>query len=202
LLLLVTAIAIVSFATGSLSSNVAFGLATAMITTAGLLVASLQWRAGLAEKAIDAFYQRIAFANKMRVSASEDLETEDEAEIARLRPLDYRFFVFTEIDSLEYAAVRYRFGLGMSHLIAERAVKHFERRCETKVFFDVAGRCAVDGAYLPETQRTVASILERVGRKKEWPETAALVEAIRETAENDSAEDASAPPAPQLELTS
>ena len=190
LLLVATGIAVVSFATGSLSSNVAIGIATAMITIAGLLVATLQWRAGLAEKAIDAFYQRIAFANQMRVAASEDLSIEDEAEIARRRPLDYRFFVYTEIDSLEYATIRYRFGLGMSHLIAERAVRHFQRRCETKVFFDFAGRCATEGAYLPETKRTVASILERVGLKERWPETDAVVAKLRQRAEEDAAEDA------------
>ena len=189
LLLVATATAVVSFVTGSLSSNVAIGIATAMITIAGLLVATLQWRAGLAEKAIDAFYRRIAFANQMRVAASEDLRTEDEAEIARRRPLDYRFFVYTEIDSLEYATVRYRFGLGMSHLIAERAVRHFRHRCDTKVFFDFAGQCASEGAYLPETKRIVASILDKVGRNAGWPETDAVVEEIRRRAELDSAED-------------
>jgi hypothetical protein len=190
LLLAATTIAVVTFATGSLSGNVAIGIATAMITTSGLLVATLQWRAGLAEKAIDAFYQRIAFANKMRVSASEDLRTADEAEIARLRPLEYRFFVYTEIDSLEYATVRYHFGLGMTHMIAERAVMHFQRRCEAKTFFDIAGECAFEGAYLPETKRVVASILQRVGKDARWPETLAVVETIRERARADADEEA------------
>jgi hypothetical protein len=199
LLLVLTAIAVVSFATGSLSSHAAIGIATAMITIASLLVATLQWRAGLAEKAIDAFYQRIAYANKMRVAASEHNNTADEAEIARQRAIEFRFFVYTEIDSLEYATLRYRFGLGMSHLIAERAVRHFRGRCETKAFFDIAGKCAIDGAYLPETKRTVASILETVGEKKHWPETAAVVARIRQRAETDAAEDTLAPSAPRLE---
>lgn len=194
LLLVATAIAIFSFATGSLSSSLAVGIATAMITIAGLLVATLQWRAGLAEKAIDAFYQRIAFANRMRVRVSEDLGTADEADIARQRPLDYRFFVYTEIDSLEYTTLRYRFGLGMSHLIAERAVRHFERRCESRPFFDVAADCAVEGAYLTETKRVVANILERVGKKQRWPDAGSMAEHIRDAVKAESADSGSQTP--------
>lgn len=134
-----------------------------MITVAGLLVAVLQWRAGLAEKALDTLYKRIALANQMRLNVSEGLETDDESEIARERPDDYRFFVFTEIDSLEYAAVRYRFGLGMTDLIADRAVAHFRRRCEeSDQFRQTAETCVDRGAYFDDTKNAVTNILASI----------------------------------------
>jgi len=49
----------------------------------------------------------------MRLDAFKQGETDDEAEVARQHEERYRFYVFTEIDSLEYAARRYRFGLGL-----------------------------------------------------------------------------------------
>jgi hypothetical protein len=170
LLVVAAAVAAGAAATHSLSSEVAIAAATAVITVAGLLVAVLQWRAGLAEKALDALYHRIAAANQMRVNASQGLGTDDEWEISRQRPDDYRFFVFTEIDSLEYAAVRYRFGLGMTDLIADRAVRHFRRRCQaSEPFFETARTCIKDGAYLPYTQEVVEKIFDSL----EKPETEA-----------------------------
>jgi len=152
--------------THSLSGDVAIAGATAVITVAGLLVAVLQWRAGLAEKALDALYQRITLANKMRLSASDAAESINEDEIARKEPDNYRFFVFTEIDSLEYAAVRYRFGLGMTDLIARRAVDHFMRRCEERTFLETAHFCIDDGAYLDYTKKIVPKIFEDVEKRK------------------------------------
>jgi hypothetical protein len=168
LLLATGAVAVVAAATHSLSTVVAIAAATAVITVAGLLVAVLQWRAGLAEKALDALYKRIASANQMRVNASEGLETNDETEIARERPNDYRFFVFTEIDSLEYVAVRYRFGLGMTDLIADRAVNHFRCRCEdSETFLETARECADSGAYFSDTKILVAKIIESLKAREQ-----------------------------------
>jgi hypothetical protein len=175
LLAAAAAVATGAVATHSLSSDVAIGAASAMITVAGLLVAVLQWRAGLAEKALDALYQRIAFANQMRVKASEGLGSDDESEIARERPTDYRFFVFTEIDSLEYAAVRYRFGLGMTDLIADRAVDHFRRRCETSdQFWQTARECVTEGAYFEDTKAIVTKILDGLVHEAGQPTMAEL----------------------------
>jgi hypothetical protein len=167
LLAAAAAVAVGTGATHSLSGDVAVGAATAFITVAGLLVAVLQWRAGLAEKAVDALYRRIALANEMRVKASDGLQTDDEAEIAGQRANDYRFYVFTELDSLEYAILRYRFGLGMSVLIAGRAVAHFRGRCEdSDVFLDTARACVNKGAYLDETKKIVPRILDSVRRNR------------------------------------
>lgn len=165
LLVVAAAVAIAAALAGALSSDLAVGAATAVVTIAGLLVALLQWRAGLAEKALDALYARIALSNQMRLGASDGLDCHDEAEIAAARPDDYRFFVYTEIDSLEYATVRYRFGLGMTDLIADRAIRHFRRRCDTPIFLEIASDCATEGAYFPETKQVVQRIIESRGAR-------------------------------------
>jgi hypothetical protein len=161
LLLAVTAVIAGAAATDRLNSELVVSAATAMITVAGLLVAVLQWRAGLAEKALDAVYGRIDLANRMLLKATQGLETSDDFEIARKRPDDYRFFVFTEIDSLEYAVMRYRFGLGMTDVIADRVVSHFRRRCvDSAKFREAAHSCASAGAYFESTKGIVMNILD------------------------------------------
>jgi hypothetical protein len=147
-------------ATRSLSAQAAVALSAVVVTVAGLLVALLQWRQGLAEKAFDALYQRIALANQMRLEAFKGLESDNEAEVARRRPELYRFFVFSEIDSLEYAARRYQFGLGLNADIVERAVRHFRSRCASETFRLVAAKCAEEGAYFEDTKNSVSSILD------------------------------------------
>lgn len=164
LLLLAPVVIAIAAATDKLSSELAVAAATAMITIAGLLVAVLQWRAGLAEKALDALYGRIALANEMRMKLADGLGIDDDVAIATKRPNEYRLFVFTEIDSLEYAAMRYRFGLGMTAVIADRAVDHFCQRCESEKFKEMARVCAREGAYFPDTKAMVKKILKECPR--------------------------------------
>ena len=61
----------------------------------------------------------------MRLQAFQGLDTDDESLVATKRREPYKFFVYSEIDSLEYAARRYRFGLGLNHEICNRALRHF-----------------------------------------------------------------------------
>jgi hypothetical protein len=158
--------ATIGAATHSLSTQTAIGLAAAVLTVAGLLVAVLQWRHGLSEKAFDALYQRIAMANKMLLEVFKEVGSDKEHDGSGEPPELYRFFVFTEIDSLECAAQRYRFGLGMNEAIVDRAVRHFESRCESETFCRTAVDCASKGAYFPDTKKTVKKIVEdaRKGR--------------------------------------
>src|SRR5207248_7326597 len=130
LLLVAAAAAAIGAATHRLTGQSAVALGAVGISVAGLLVALLQWRNGLAEKAFDALYQRIALANQMRLEAFGNLS--DEETVASERKEPYRFFVYSEIDSLEYAARRYQFGLGLSEHIFYRAVKHFRTRCSSE----------------------------------------------------------------------
>ena len=161
LLLIAAGSATVGAATHSLSAQTAVGLAAAVLTVAGLLVAVLQWRLGLSEKAFDALYRRIAMANEMRLEVFKGLSSDSEQAAGGERPELYKFFVFTEIDSLEYAARRYRFGLGVNADIVDRAIRHFRSRCGSETFRFTAEACAKEGAYFAETKRMVDSIVTK-----------------------------------------
>jgi hypothetical protein len=88
---------------------------------------------------------------------------DDESSVARKHHELYRFFVFTEIDSLEYAVRRYRFGLGLNADIVDRAVRHFRGRCaDSETFWRTADKCADEGSYFEDTKETVKSILDEV----------------------------------------
>jgi len=153
--------------THKLEPQTAVGLAAAVLTVAGVLVAVLQWRAGLSEKAFDALYERIRLANNMWLDVCKDLESGDEAEIEAKSAERYRFWVFTEIDSLEYAARRYRFGLGMNADIVGRAVRHFQSRCGSELFCRTALECTSDQeAYFDETKKMVRAIVERARERR------------------------------------
>jgi hypothetical protein len=162
LLIAAAAAAAIGAATHKLTGQSAVALAAVGISVAGLLVALLQWRNGLAEKALDALYQRIALANQMRLEAFGNLK--DEETVAKERAEPYRFFVYSEIDSLEYAARRYRFGLGLSAHIFYRAVKHFRTRCSSEIFVTVAKSCADEGGYFDDTKELVAELLKPTAR--------------------------------------
>lgn len=69
LLAVAAASATIGAATRSLSAQTAVGLAAVVLTVAGLLVAVLQWRHGLSEKAFDALYERIALARTTRAAS-------------------------------------------------------------------------------------------------------------------------------------
>jgi hypothetical protein len=153
--------------THKLEPQTAVGLAAAVLTVAGLLVAVLQWRHGLSEKAFDALYERIRLANSMWLEVCKELDSDEEPEFAGKPAERYRFWVFTEIDSLEYAARRYRFGLGMNTDIVGRAVRHFESRCNSELFCRTALACTGDTeAYFPETKKLVRSIVGRVRARR------------------------------------
>lgn len=149
-------------ATGTMTGQLFVSLLATSIAVVGVLVAVLQWRLGLSEKAFDALYARIGLANEMRLKAEEGAKEDDDAAKARNEER-YRFFVFTEIDSLEYAVRRYEFGLGMTADITGRAVRHFRSRCEDPKFREVALACAVNGAYFTTTKELVSQIIDEEG---------------------------------------
>lgn len=160
LLIAAAASAAIGAATHKLTGQSAVALAAVGISVAGLLVGLLQWRNGLAEKAFDALYARIAMANQMRLEAFGELTNEQEEKVSTDREQPYRFFVYSEIDSLEYAARRYRFGLGLSAHIFYRAVRHFRTRCTSPTFRRVAESCVKDGGYFEDTKTLVLQLLD------------------------------------------
>jgi hypothetical protein len=160
LLLGAVAVAVIAWRTDIFSTDVAAVAVTVFVGLAGVLVALVEWRAGLAEKALDALYARFALANEVRLEAGKGVAGGREAEIAAQQPERYAFYVFTEIDNLEYARVRYGGGLGMNDVIAYRAVRHFQRRCEmSEAFRAKASQCVDIGGYLEETPALVAELV-------------------------------------------
>jgi hypothetical protein len=160
LLGVLAAAALLGVVTRNLDGETAVPLFAVILTVAGLLVAVLQWRHGLAEKGFDALYQRIELANRVRLEAFKEIHSNDEEKVAAEEKELYRFYVFTEIDSLEYSMRRYRSGFGLKADIVDRAVRHFRGRCQNSgVFATTAEACAREGAYFEETKRAVGSIL-------------------------------------------
>jgi hypothetical protein len=169
LLLGAVAVAVVAWRTDIFSTDVAAAAVTVFVALAGLLVALVEWRAGLAEKALDALYARFALANEVRLEAGKEVAGGNEEQIAKEQPDRYAFYVFTEIDSLEYARVRYGGGLGMNDVIAYRAVRHFKRRCESAAFRATATDCIGIGGYLEETPALVRELVNRGAEKAARP---------------------------------
>lgn len=143
-------------------AEVAAGVAAVIVTLAVGVIGLVQWRDGLAEKALDALYQRITLANEMQLSARNHETTVTDR---------FRFYVFTEIDSLEYALRRYRSGLGLQADIVLRAIAHFEDKCKKVPGFSAeAAQCVtkgslVEGAYFDETKDIVKKIVDQCGRR-------------------------------------
>jgi hypothetical protein len=166
LLLVAAVVPVVAWQTDVFSGQIAAAAVTVFVALAGLLVALVEWRGGLAEKALDALYARFELANRMRLEAGKGIDGGNEAEIAAEHSDAYGFYVFTEIDSLEYAVVRYRHGLGMNDLVAHRAIRHFERRCQmSETFREAVCKCVGIGGYLVETPKLVRAIAD-VARAK------------------------------------
>jgi hypothetical protein len=99
-------------------------------------------------------------AHRMRLEAFTGVDSNDEEPVAAVDRRLYRFFLYTEIDSREYAARRHRFGLGPNADIVDRAVRHFRGRCESSPTFGAtAVECVADGACFDDTKLAAQWIL-------------------------------------------
>ncbi len=109
-----------------------------------LLLGLWQWRAQRSEISLDRYFDRLELANKYRLeyfgkyaeACATDGAVQGEDRQRAVQQF-YFFYVFTEIDSLEYAARRYHYGY-MPDDLAERAVLTFENRCRHSPAFWVA----------------------------------------------------------------
>ncbi len=100
-----------------------------------LAVAAWQWRAARHESAIDKFYERMKLANEMRLQAAESAFAHGrDVPIVTHGARDYAdlaasFYVFTEIDNLEYCLHKYRYGFA-TRRITNRALETLQNRCD------------------------------------------------------------------------
>ncbi len=128
---------------GQGTDTVARAVTTAM-TFVALTVAIWQWRNVRHEGAIDKFYERLHLSNQMRLNAAEAAFTMREAQAAQVpdgQPehlfvldgsgtyceLAVNFYVYTELDNLEYVVHKYRHGY-ISRDMANRALHNFQTR--------------------------------------------------------------------------
>jgi hypothetical protein len=139
---------------------------TAAILTVGALGFGVwQWRLATAEKSLDTLYARIDLANQRQLDAQGRLREPGERRGQELSAdevgLFFDYFVFTEIDNLEYATQKYVLGL-LRPTVADRAVTLFEERCRKKDFRERAEKLVEDGTYFPLTRELVPRIAGRV----------------------------------------
>jgi hypothetical protein len=151
-------------AAGDLQVEVASQGTAAILTVGALAFGVWQWRLATAEKSLDTLYARIDLANQRRLDAQGRLRergergrelSEDEGQ------LFFDYFVFTEIDNLEYATQKYVLGL-LRPAVADRAVMLFKERCRKDDFRERAKELVEEGTYFPLTRKLVPRIADRV----------------------------------------
>ncbi len=147
---------------GQGTDTVARAVTTAM-TFVALTVAIWQWRGVRHEGAIDKFYERLHLSNQMRLNAAEAACKLKDAEAAQVTDgqskhlfvldgsgnyceLAVNFYVYTELDNLEYAVHKYRHGY-ISRDMANRALHNFQTRFRMPGFEDYLKKLYGVGSY-------------------------------------------------------
>jgi hypothetical protein len=130
----------------------------AQVITAGVaidaaLLAAWQWNKSRKEAAIDHFYGRLNVANEVRLRAA-DCDCDE-----RGRKMLYDdFYVFSELDNLEYAIYKYTNGC-MKRELMNRALAIFENRCLNIEGFRGLVACYYRGAsYCDQVMRVVEKL--------------------------------------------
>ena len=152
-------------AAGALQVEVASQGTAAILTVGALGFGVWQWRLATAEKSLDTLYARIDLANQRRLDAQGRLRESGERRGRELSEdegdLFFDYFVFTEIDNLEYATQKYVLGL-LRPAVADRAVTLFEERCRKDDFRERAKELVKEGTYFDLTRKLVPKIADRV----------------------------------------
>ena len=151
-------------AAGHLQVDVASQGTAAILTVGALGFGVWQWRLATAEKSLDTLYARIDLANQRRLDAQGRLRETAERRGRELSPADeglffFDYFVFTEIDNLEYATQKYVLGL-LRPTVADRAVTLFEERCRKDDFRERAKELVKEGTYFKLTCDVVPKIAD------------------------------------------
>src|SRR5919205_1272109 len=160
-----TATLIVLSAVHKLQVDVASQGTAAILTVGALGFGVWQWRLATAEKSLDTLYARIDLANQRRLDAQGRLRESGERRGRELSEgemgLFFDYFVFTEIDNLEYATQKYVLGL-LRPAVADRAVTLFKERCPDDDFRERAKELVKKGTYFSLTRELVPRIADRV----------------------------------------
>jgi hypothetical protein len=159
-----TAALVTASAVGELKVDVASQGTAAILTSGALLFGVWQWRLATTERSLDTLYARIDLANQRQLDAhghSRDSGNPRSRELSENElQLFFDYFVFTEIDNLEYATQKYVLGL-LRPAVADRAVTLFRQRCRRDDFRDKAEELVEKGTYFPLTRRLVPEIAKQ-----------------------------------------
>ena len=145
---------VASAATHAMSEG--FRTVGSMLTALGLSVAVWQWLAARHESSLDKYYDRLDVANR-RYDAWRTSCLKKEADPEELQVHLYEYFVYSELDNLEYIMEKYRLGY-VEHELVGRAMKHFVARCEESRFCEEAKKRAKGSGYTNTTARLVMKL--------------------------------------------
>ena len=138
---------------GSVDGRTVGTAAATTLTTGALLFAVLQWRAATSERALDKLYDRLDLANDRRLEACPD-------PVAKAKDL-YTYYVFTEIDNVEYAIQKYELGF-TTPAVTARVLRRFDHTCGRNARFrELVTDLIAEASYFDGTKAAIKKILER-----------------------------------------
>jgi hypothetical protein len=141
------------------------GVAASLLTADAILLAWWQWRAQRREVALEAYFARLDLPNQRRLAYYEQVlalgDAAGNAAVATALEQFYLFYVYAELDNLEYALTKYADG-DMSAGLAERAVQTFLSRCRQSADFrERAGQAVAASGYSATFEALVRDLLAR-----------------------------------------
>jgi hypothetical protein len=142
--------------------------AASIFTADAVLLAAWQWRAQRREVSLEAYFARLDVPNERRLAYYEKVidaidKAAERPALARAIEQFYIFYMYAELDNLEYAMTKYVNG-GMASDLAERAVRTFTTRCAQSRDFQETAAMAVQGSgYSEAFEELVTEIVQRAG---------------------------------------
>jgi len=136
------------------------GAAVGAVTLGGVLTGLWQWRQGRRETSLERFFERLDHTTMRRLEASRarvDAGTRSAAEYADELEA---FYVFAELDTLDYTLRRFEQGT-VSPRLAVRAIGLFQNRCSNRDGFASAAKHLVAlGAYDDDFRQIVCRLID------------------------------------------
>ena len=142
--------------------------AVAMLTANALAFAAWQWRQQRNEQSLEAYFTRLDIPNQRWLAFHErTIELKEkfhESTLADSLDQFYWFYVYAELDNLEYALTKYAEG-AMRIDFATRAVKTFASRCRSTMgFCELAADAVNDCGYSKAFEQFVGELCSTMSR--------------------------------------
>ena len=154
LMIVSVSVVLVVFAFGQTKADTTAQIVTALVAVNAALLGSWQWAKARQESAIDKYYDRLALSNEARLRAANCSGTDTDTD----RLLLEDFYVFSELDNLEYCLCKYTHGC-MNRALMNRALATFENRCQHLYGFrDIVAHFYRGASYAPGVLRVVEEL--------------------------------------------